>query len=108
MKQTQLGLTKTYNRFHDPTCRNTEIQELRHLHAEMDRAVLACYGWQDIDLQHDFYPNDRKKIRFMPSRQAQREIFTRLMALNQQIAAQEAAKGLSQTADDSEDEGIEE
>jgi hypothetical protein len=34
------GLTKTYNRFHDPDERSPEILELRELHAAMDRAVL--------------------------------------------------------------------
>lgn len=77
---------------------------MRDLHVAIDRSVLACYGWGDIDLQHDFYPNDRKKTRFMPCRAAQREIFTRLMDLNQRIAAEEAAHGLSPAAE-SEDEG---
>ena len=67
---------------------------MRKLQIDMDRSIISCYGWDDIDLQHDFYPNDRKKIRFMPSPAAQREIFTRLVALNQEIAAQEAAQGL--------------
>lgn len=104
MLATQLGLTKTYNRFHNPDCQDADIQEMRRLHAEMDRAVLACYGWEDIDLQHNFYPNDRKKIRYMPSREAQREIFTRLLALNQEIAAQEAAQGLVVEAGEEEEE----
>ncbi|NPV76625.1 MAG: hypothetical protein HPY59_09665 [Anaerolineae bacterium] len=98
-----MGLTKLYNCFHDPNYLNLDIQELRRLHSEMDQAVLACYGWEDIDLQHDFYPNDRKKIRYMPSREAQREIFTRLLALNQEIAAQEAAQGLVVEGGEEED-----
>src|SRR5262249_22817199 len=39
------GLTKTYNRFHDPNERSTDILKLRELHAAMDRAVLDAYGW---------------------------------------------------------------
>lgn len=104
MQQTKLGLTKTYNCFHDPGDKSKDIQEMRRLHAEMDRAVLACYGWDDIVLHHDFYLNDRKKIRFMPSPATQREIFTRLIALNQKIAAQEAAIGL--IADGQEDDSF--
>ena len=42
------GLTKTYNRFHDPEERSPDIHQLRALHAAMDRAVLAAYGWEDI------------------------------------------------------------
>ena len=42
------GLTKTYNRFHDPNERSPEILELRRLHAEMDSAVLEAYNWHDL------------------------------------------------------------
>jgi len=94
MARTGLGLTQTYNRFHDPRCMDQEIMHLRHLHTRIDQAILACYGWEDIELQHDFYQNDRKKTRFMLPRDAQREIFTRLMALNQHIAAEESTRRL--------------
>lgn len=94
MQQRQLGLTKTYILFNDGTCKDEDIQIMRRLQISMDHSILHCYGWDDIDLQHGFYPNDRKKIRFMPSPAAQRKIFTRLVALNQEIAAQEAAQGL--------------
>ena len=42
------GLTKTYNRFHDPDERSSDILKLRELHAAMDRAVLDAYGWTDL------------------------------------------------------------
>jgi len=42
------GLTKIYNRFHDPAETNDQIMNLRTLHCEMDRAVLAAYGWNDV------------------------------------------------------------
>ena len=38
------GLTKTYNRFHDPAEQSPDIVTLRDLHAEMDRAVLRAYA----------------------------------------------------------------
>jgi hypothetical protein len=38
------GLTKTYNRFHDPNEPSADIRKLRELHAAMDRAVLDAYG----------------------------------------------------------------
>jgi hypothetical protein len=41
------GLTKTYNRFHDPKERSPEIARLRELHSAMDRAVLASYRWTE-------------------------------------------------------------
>jgi hypothetical protein len=43
-----VGLTKTYNRFHDPHEQSSEILHLRELHAAMDRAVLEAYGWHDL------------------------------------------------------------
>jgi len=42
------GLTKTYNRFHDPEETDSQIMELRRLHGEMDQAVLNAYGWGDV------------------------------------------------------------
>ena len=48
------GLTKTYNRFHDPDETHPEIAKLRDLHAVMDRAVLDAYGWTDIPTDCDF------------------------------------------------------
>jgi hypothetical protein len=42
------GMTKTYNRFHNPADRSPAIVRLRELHAEMDAAVLRAYGWDDL------------------------------------------------------------
>ncbi len=49
MRDSNKGLTKTYNRFHDPKERSPEIRKLRDLHMAMDSAVLDAYGWTDID-----------------------------------------------------------
>ena len=38
------GLTKIYNRFHDPAEQSPDIVRLRELHAEMDRVVLRAYA----------------------------------------------------------------
>ena len=48
------GMTKIYNRFHDPHEDNPEIIRLRELHAAMDRAVLDAHGWTDIPTDCDF------------------------------------------------------
>ena len=51
MVETNLGLTKTYNRFHDPAVSDAadpKIAELRRIHLQMDRAVLAAYRWPDL------------------------------------------------------------
>jgi hypothetical protein len=42
------GLTTTYNRFHDPAENSEGILELRRLHNEMDKVVLAAYGWSEV------------------------------------------------------------
>ncbi len=48
------GLTKTYNRFHDPAETDARILDLRKLHADMDRAVLDAYGWEDVSTDCEF------------------------------------------------------
>ncbi len=50
------GLTTTYNRFHDSEEQSSGITRLRELHAAMDRAVLAAYGWTDIGTACEFFP----------------------------------------------------
>ena len=54
MTRTNEGLTKTYNRFHDPNETSPGIVRLRELHDAMDRAVLDAYGWTDIQPNCEF------------------------------------------------------
>jgi hypothetical protein len=77
-----IGLTKTYNLFHDPGCTDADIQRLRELHAEMDCTILACYGWDDLDCAHGFCQNERGQARFTMGPAARREILRRLLSLN--------------------------
>jgi len=84
-----LGLTKTYNLFHDPDCTDDGIARLRELHVAMDLAVLACYGWDDLALEHGFYTDDRGQVRFTISPVARREILSRLLELNLYLSGQE-------------------
>ena len=71
------------------------ITELRRLHVAIDNAVCDAYGWQSLDLQHDFYEvetlpeNDR--VRYTISPDARREVLKRLLALNHERAAAEQA-----------------
>ena len=48
MADTGEGLTKTYNRFHDPAADSSDIIRLRDLHTAMDTAVVDAYGL-DVD-----------------------------------------------------------
>jgi hypothetical protein len=45
MVDTNQGLTKTYNALKDAAVSDPRILELRALHEELDRAVLAAYDW---------------------------------------------------------------
>ena len=97
------GLTKTYNRFHDPDERDADILKLRELHAAMDRAVLDAYGWTDIrptcefildyedeDDATDAKPSRRKKPwRYRWPDEIRDEVLGRLLELNGRRAAEE-------------------
>ena len=101
------GLTKTYNRFHDPYENAADIARLRELHAEMDGAVLAAYGWSDLLAACEFVPEDevgdeppssrrRKRYRYRWPDSMRNEVLARLVALNAARAEEDAA-GLAPT-----------
>lgn len=75
-----------------------EIIKLRELHVEMDNAVLEAYGWQDIDLRHDFYEADylpeNDRIRYTIHPDARKEVLKRLLELNHKIHEEEVKAGL--------------
>ncbi|MGD0949035.1 MAG: hypothetical protein ABSA52_16615 [Candidatus Binatia bacterium] len=48
----------------------------------MDRAILACYGWTDLDLGHGSHQNERGQTRYTISPTARRELLRRLLELN--------------------------
>jgi len=50
------------------------------------RAILACYGWEDVDLRYDFYPNDRGQMRYTVSPEARQALLRRLVELNLRLA----------------------
>lgn len=86
----QEGLTTTYNRFHDADERSADIARLRDLHKEMDRAVAAAYGWDDLALGHDLHQT-QQGVRFTLSEAARREVLGRLLELNHQRYEEEQA-----------------
>ena len=91
------GLTKTYNRFHDPHDDDPEIARLRELHAAMDRAVLGAYGWPDIPTDCEFLPDretdgeewgaKRTPCRYRWPDEVHDEVLARLLDLNAQRSA---------------------
>ena len=104
MLQNNEGLTKTYNRFHDPDEKSPQIVELRRLHAAMDRAVLDAYGWKDISTDCEFlldyeideeeWGRKKKPWRYRWPDDVRDEVLVRLMALNAQRAQEERLAGL--------------
>jgi len=97
------GLTKTYNRFHDPDEDSPDILRLRDLHEAMDRAVLEAYGWADIPTACEFLldyeeaeeeaSGRRKPWRYRWPDDVRDEVLARLLELNAQRAAEEALAG---------------
>ncbi|MCK6456026.1 MAG: hypothetical protein L6Q92_05795 [Phycisphaerae bacterium] len=59
---------------------------LHELHASMDRAILACYGWTDLDPRHGFHANERGQTRYTISPDTRRQILRRLLDLNIRIS----------------------
>ena len=96
------GMTKTYNRFHDPDERGEDIVRLRKLHAEMDRAVLRAYGWDDLaeraepvfldETNEDDHTYQGRL--FWPSA-FRDEVLARLLALNAERHAEEVRLGVA-------------
>lgn len=87
------GLTSTYNRLHDPKEEASDISGLRRLHVDLDHAVAAAYGWEDLRLNHDFWET-RQGTRFTVSPEARVELLDRLLELNHEHYAEEVRLGL--------------
>ena len=107
MVENNEGMTKTYNRFHNRAERSPGILRLRELHAEMDRAVLSAYGWDDLaDRAEPIFLDESNEDDhtyqgrlFWPA-DFRDEVLARLLALNADRAAQERAAGLVACEDD--------
>ena len=108
MIQKDEGLTKTYNRFHDPNERDPEIVMLRELHAGMDRAILGAYGWEDVPIECEFLldyeideedlGNKKKPWRYRWPNEVRDEVLARLLELNAERAEEEVRSGMARIA----------
>ena len=109
-----LGLTKIYNLFHardlSPTTvtqvskKNADtaaagfeaLLELRRLHVQLDLAVRDAYGWQDLDLEHNFHEvetlTENDRVRYTISHATRQEVLKRLLAENHARAEAAARK----------------
>jgi hypothetical protein len=110
------GLTKTYNRFHDPDELSPDILKLRELHDAMDRAVLDAYGWTDLkptcefllDYEDEDDENEeetgstgrtrKKPWRYRWPDEFRDEVLARLLDLNQKRAELERLSGAAAEA----------
>lgn len=102
MVRNNQGLTAIYNRFHQPNERDPGIIRLRELHAEMDRAVLDAYGWNDfkptceflLDYEEEEEESGQARRRKKPYRyrwpdELRDEVLARLLVLNRERAIAE-------------------
>ena len=93
MLRRDLGLTKLYNLVNDPdleTGTDPDVDRMRAIHVELDAAVAAAYGWEDLDLTHGFHTY-RKMTRWTVPPATRVEILDRLLEENHRRAAAEAA-----------------
>ena len=87
------GLTKTYNRVHDPDEQADDIVRLREIHVALDYAVRDAYGWDDLDLGHDFH-DTKFGTRYTFAPVPRQEVLDRLLELNHERYAEEVRQGL--------------
>ena len=88
-----LGLTRLYNLVNDPGLKagaDPDVDRMRAIHVELDAAVAAAYGWEDLDLTHGFHTY-RKMTRWTVPPATRVEILDRLLEENHRCAAAEAA-----------------
>lgn len=93
MLRRDLGLTKLYNLVNDPGLEagtDPDVDRMRTIHVDLDAAVAAAYGWNDLDLTHGFHTY-RKMTRWTLSPATRVEILDRLLEENHRRAAAEAA-----------------
>lgn len=101
MRERGIGLTRFYRRFHDLDDSDPQIITLRELHRQIDVAVSEAYGWDTLDLGHDFhkvpYLPENDRLRYTISEPARFEILRRLAALNKEQYEEEVRQGLQKT-----------
>jgi len=89
MIRRSLGLTRLYNLINDPDISDVsdpDVARMRQIHVELDHAVMAAYGWDDVTLGHGFHTY-RQMTRWTVSAAARVEILDRLLEENHRRAA---------------------
>jgi hypothetical protein len=80
-----LGLTKLYNQVHDAGVTDPAIVRLREIHGQIDVAVLAAYGWDDLDPEVGHH-RTKIGVRWTVSPRARFELLDRLLVENHRRA----------------------
>ncbi|MBS2963966.1 hypothetical protein KGA66_12995 [Actinocrinis puniceicyclus] len=73
----------TSNKVRDASVADPKAQALREVHREIDHAVVAAYGWSDVDPRVGFH-DSKIGVRWTVSKVARFEILDRLRTLKQQ------------------------
>ncbi len=106
MFERRFGLTKLYNLVNDPDTPDSadrDVARLREIHVELDHAVMAAYGWDDVPLEHGFHTY-RQMERWTVSPAARVEILDRLLAENHPRAALQGDAPPTDPEDEGDDE----
>lgn len=98
------GITKLYGRYHDPTAEDPRTTELRERHIELDGAVRDAYGWNDLELGHDFHMT-RYGTFFTVSTSARFELLMRLLELNFEQYADQTSRPLDEVVEEAQRSG---
>lgn len=107
MLRRELGLTKIYNLVNDPDISGSadpDVARLRQIHVDLDHAVMAAYGWDDVPLDHGFHTY-RQMQRWTVSPAARVEMLDRLLEENHRRAALQS--GAPPATDETGEEGDE-
>lgn len=89
----QIGFTAVYNLVHSQNENAEDVVLLRELIVQLDRAVLAAYGWEDIEPHYQFIETKRGS-RFSIDGVSRFKVLQRLSALNRQRYEEEVGRRL--------------
>ncbi|MGQ4432184.1 Eco57I restriction-modification methylase domain-containing protein [Streptomyces sp. SAS_260] len=106
MLRRDLGLTKLYNLVNDSGITGSadpDVARLREIHVQLDKAVMAAYGWDDVPLGHGFHTY-RQMQRWTVSPTARVEILDRLLEENHRRAASQGVVSPTDNNEAIEDE----
>lgn len=78
------GVTPAMNAVCDPNNMDPDVVRARELMREIDKIVIAAYGWTDLELEYGFY-DEGIGTRYMLRKDIRETILDRLVALNHKI-----------------------